>query len=288
LGIRGRFGLFALLACLTAAAVVAQDAPVAGVGASAGPPGADMQQLMEKFLKEKLPPPLEPALPAPSPDPRVLEGTWIADQLTLLRLERDMYGNSLPLNERARHILERRVRANYVDKTPYENAAATCRPAGQVWQLGLIYPFHVFQRKDALLFLFSEMHTVWSVRMNGSHRKSEPQYMGDSVGHWDGNTLVVDTTGYRQPLWIDPDGTPASAGAHATFRIRRIDYGQPKLEIVMTVDDPAMYTAPWSIVRTFVWRPDFALFQEHDCEPRVNTPDKLREYGYQPEPGEAP
>jgi hypothetical protein len=249
--------------------------------------GEEQQRQMAEYLKQRLPPPKEPSLPAPPPDPRNLEGTWIADQLTQLRLERDMYDQPLPLKPDARRVLDRRLKANYVDHRPYANAAASCRPAGQTWQLGLIFPFQIFQTKDAIAFVFSEMHTIWSLRLNQPHRDAR-QYMGDSVGHWDGNTLVIDTTNYKQPLWIDADGTPASMHLHATFRIRRIDYGQPKLEIVTTVDDPQMFSAPWSIVRTYVWRPDFAQFEQYDCEGQVSAPDALNQYSYQPEPSEAP
>jgi hypothetical protein len=263
-----------------------QDGSSPGQGPA--PLGAEQQRQMAAFLKEKLPPPEESSLPPPSSNPRDLEGTWIADQLSLLRLERDMYGERLPLKPNAQRILDRRLKANYLDKVPYANAGAVCRPGGQTWQLGLIYPFQIFQTKDAIVFLFSELHTIWSVRMNASQRHTAAQYMGDSIGHWDGNTLVVDTTNYRQPLWIDADGTPASAHTHATFRIRRINYGQPKLEILTTIDDPEMFSAPWSIVRTYVWRPDFAVFQEYNCESQVSSPNGLIRYGYQPEPSEAP
>ena len=267
----------------------AQEPQPSGLsGAPAGPLGEEMQRKMADFLREKLPPPQEPSLPEPSSNPRDLEGTWIADQLTLLRLGNDMYGLPLPLKPSAQRILDRRLKATYVDKRPYANAAARCRPAGQPWQLGLIYPFQIFQKKQSMVFVFSEMHTIWSVRMNSAHRDSSRQYMGDSVGHWDGDTLVIDTKNYKLPLWIDPDGTPASAQTHATFRLRRINYGQPKLEILTTIEDPELFSRPWSIVRTYVWRPDFALFQEYNCEGQVSAPDGLSQYGYQPEPDEAP
>lgn len=261
------------------------QAPPSGPSAGPGmPPLSD--HMLQTLLREKLPPPVE-ALPPPSPDPRNLEGTWIADQLTQLRLERDMYGNKLPLKPNAQRILDRRVKANHVDFMPYANAGAACRPPGQPYQFGLIYPFQILQTQEALLFVFSEFHTVWGVHMNES-RDAAREYMGHSVGHWDGNTLVIETTHYKQPLWIDSEGTPTSIDAHLTFRIRRIDYGEPKLEIVTTVNDLAMYSTPWSIVRTYVWRPDFVPFQEYDCEPQVSPPGALRQYGYQPEPAEAP
>jgi len=85
---------------------------------------------------------------------------------------------------------------------------------------------------------------------------------------------------------VDVDGTPASAQAHVTHRIRRIDYGGPRLEIVTTNDDPELYKAPWSIVRTFAWRPDKMIFDEYNCEWQVGTPDGLSRYGLVPEPPE--
>ena len=286
--------LIALRALWCAVCLVVELPPVSaqaplenpGLEQISGPLGANMQQKMEEFLKEKLPPPVEASLPPPPADAKDLEGTWIADQVTLLRIDRDMYGKPLPLKPEARRILNRRLEANYVQKKPYANAAAQCRPAGQTWQLGLIYPFQIFQSKNAIVFVFSEMHTIWSVKMNGEHTSTA--YMGDSVGHWDGSTLVIDTTNYKQPLWIDADGTPGSAHAHLTFRIRRINHGLPELEIQMTIDDPEMFWAPWSIVRTFAWRPDFAFFQEYDCESRVSAPDWMQEYGYQGEPSRPP
>jgi hypothetical protein len=133
--------------------------------------------------------------------------------------------------------------------------------------------------------VFQEYHGIWPIRMNQLHRSdASRQYMGDSVGHWEGDTLVVNTRDYRRALWLDIDGTPASSHAHLTFRIRRIDYGGPKLEIITTVDDPTMYTAPWSMVRTYAWRPDMIDFVEYNCESQVGTPQGVSRYGLVPEP----
>jgi hypothetical protein len=54
--------------------------------------------------------------------------------------------------------------------------------------------------------------------------------MGDSVGHWEGDTLVVDTINYKQGLWIDSHGTPASRNAHWSSGIRKIDHNGPMLK----------------------------------------------------------
>jgi len=279
-------------------AVAGNPAGAQSGGAAAGGPAgsnrlvadrAPFVALMTKLLRENNPPPLD-QLPPPPRDPKILQGTWIADQLTALRVVTDMYGNPLPFTPKGQQVIDRREQANYVQHKPYANAGGMCLPPGQPWQLGMIYPFHIFQSKNSLEIIFSEGHIVWGAPIGDAHsgeRHGAPQYMGDSRAHWDGDTLVIETSNFKQPLWFDADGTPISRQALLTFRLRRIDYGDPKLEIVTTVNDPVYFTKPWSIVRTYLWRPDFALFKEFDCEKNANAPDFLERYGYQIEPEDA-
>jgi hypothetical protein len=120
--------------------------------------------------------------------------------------------------------------------------------------------------------------------MNQPHRKISDQrdqrdYMGDSVGHWDGGTLVVETVGFKDPMWIDVSGTPLSRDARMIHRIRKIDEDGPALEIITTFDDPKLYTSKWSMVKTFAWRPDKAIFAEYNCEQQVGSPESIAAYG---------
>jgi hypothetical protein len=73
----------------------------------------------------------------------------------------------------------------------------------------------------------------------------QPWYYGYSVGKWDGDTLVVETTGLRDDGWLDIDGTPLTEAATLTERFRRTSYG--RMEIDITVDDPKAYTRPWTV-----------------------------------------
>ncbi len=238
------------------------------------------------FLNE-LAPPLPANAPKPSADPHELEGTYFHDQPLVFRMTTDAYGKALPYSDKGRRILDRRVKATYKDGTPYINASAACIPPGQQWQMDLNMPFQIYQTKNEIDFVFEEYHGVWKIRMNQPHRTSGPrEYMGDSVGHWDGSTLVVDTISYKQAMWLDVDGTPASSNAHIVHRIRKISYGVPKLEIMTTIDDPQMYTSPWSNVRTFAWRPDMASFLEYNCEHQVGAKGGVERYGLSREPAE--
>ena len=73
----------------------------------------------------------------------------------------------------------------------------------------------------------------------------QPSWLGYSTGKWDGDTLVVQTAGFRDGLWADNNGTPLTGAAKVTERFRRPNFG--KLEIEVTVDDPKAYTKPWTV-----------------------------------------
>ena len=73
----------------------------------------------------------------------------------------------------------------------------------------------------------------------------EPWWFGYSVGHWDGDTLVVETTGLRDNGWLDVNGGPFTTEARITERFRRPTFG--RLEIDVTVNDPRAYTRPWTV-----------------------------------------
>jgi hypothetical protein len=72
-----------------------------------------------------------------------------------------------------------------------------------------------------------------------------PGWMGYSTARWDGDTLIVQTTGFRDNLWMDLGGTPMSDAAKLTERLRRPNYGN--LEIEITVDDSKVFTKPWTV-----------------------------------------
>jgi hypothetical protein len=84
-----------------------------------------------------------------------------------------------------------------------------------------------------------------------------PSWNGYSSGKWEGDTLVVVTTGFRDALWLDTGGSPLTDAARVTERFRRVNYGT--LEIELTVDDPKAYTKPWTIRIRQILAPDTEL-----------------------------
>ena len=91
-----------------------------------------------------------------------------------------------------------------------------------------------------------------------------PGWNGYSTARWEGDTLVVQTIGFRDNLWIDLHGSPMSDAAKMTERLRRPNYGT--LEVEITVDDPKVYTRPWTVRMDQVIELDTDLIDEFCLE----------------------
>jgi hypothetical protein len=92
----------------------------------------------------------------------------------------------------------------------------------------------------------------------------EPTWFGDSVGKWDGDTLVIDTIGFNGLTRLDTLGHPHSDAMHVTQRIQRLDAKRLSMEII--VDDPKTYTEPWKNTRVFALMKPGSEIMEYSCE----------------------
>ena len=247
-----------------------------------GPPPDDEDLLVAALRAHR---PQSAGTPVPSSDPRDFEGVWVHDQLLAPQIAVDMYGEAIPINEAGKKVLARRV-DSLRKGAPFINASSVCRPPGQPWLHELNMPFRIFQSEGRIDLVYEEYHAAWYISLNGKPEaaKEPKSYMGRSTGHWDGATLVVETQDYRQPIWLDVNGTPASENVKLTERIRKRYDGHWFLEIVYTVDDPTYYTRPWSFVRTYGWMPWRAMFTEYNCEEQIGNKDYLKQSGLAPEP----
>jgi hypothetical protein len=99
-----------------------------------------------------------------------------------------------------------------------------------------------------------------------------PSWMGYSVGHWDGDTLVVETAGFNDRGWLDIEGHPHTEALRITERFRRRNFGHMDLE--MTVDDPKTFTRPFSFRMDQTLTPDTDLL-ESVCEHDTSVPHML-------------
>jgi hypothetical protein len=98
----------------------------------------------------------------------------------------------------------------------------------------------------------------------------QPSWVGYSTGKWEGDTLVIQSSGFRDGLWLDASGSPLTESGKITERIRRVNFG--KLEIEITVDDLKAYTSPWTVRLTQLLAPDTDLLDYYCIENEKDRP----------------
>jgi hypothetical protein len=122
-----------------------------------------------------------------------------------------------------------------------------CMPRGapRIWTDD--YYKRIFQVPGRVLILTERNIQYRQIFLDGRLLPDDPNptWNGYSTGHWEGDTLVIDTNGFRDDLWLDAAGNPLTEQGKTVERIRRPSFGT--LEIEITIDDPKAYTAPWTI-----------------------------------------
>jgi len=130
---------------------------------------------------------------------------------------------------------------------PQFTPIARCWPNGVPGSILLrLNPMFIAQTPDKVTFLYQSDHQVRHIYMNVPHSKNvTPSWYGESVGHYEGDTLVVDTIGVTTKVAVDYYSTPHTDKLHIVERYRVVDGGKT-LEVTFTVDDPGAFNMPWS------------------------------------------
>ena len=155
--------------------------------------------------------------------------------------------------------------ANAVASTTSTEPIVKCLPPGvpAIYMVS-IYPMEILQVPGRVVMFFEYGNYVRQIFTDGrKHQNLTPTWMGDSIGKWDGDTLVVDVTGLNDKTWIDSEGHPHSEALHVIERIRRTDHDHLLDEI--TVEDPKAYTKTLVTKRVFEFEPDWNI-GEFVCE----------------------
>ena len=118
----------------------------------------------------------------------------------------------------------------------------------------------IVQTPGVILMLNPDL-TYRQIFMDGRslEKSPNPSFMGYSVGHWDGDTLVVESNGYNDRTWLDHDGHPHTEALRTTERYRRRDFGN--LDIEVTLSDPAVYAKPWTVAVRAELAPDTEMIE---------------------------
>ncbi|MBV8841481.1 MAG: hypothetical protein JO307_01610 [Bryobacterales bacterium] len=138
-----------------------------------------------------------------------------------------------------------------------EDPEGKCLPPGIPRMMNTPFPMQMYQLPDRILQVYEGGAHMWRViYMDGrAHPKGEqlnPTYLGHAVGHWDGDTLVVDVVGFNDRTWLDAAGHPHTEQLHVIERYTRIN--QDVLHYEATIDDPGAYTAPWTVGWQVAWQ----------------------------------
>ena len=152
-----------------------------------------------------------------------------------------------------------------------QDPVLNCLPPGVPRILLMPFPMQIAQLPGEVLMIFEYDHFIRPIYTDGrAHPKDlDPTWMGDSIGKWEGDTLVVDTIGFNDKTWLDMVGHPHSDSLHLIERIRRPDH--TTLTDDITVTDPKAYTKPWTGQQVFELKPSWHL-GEYICEDNMADP----------------
>jgi hypothetical protein len=148
---------------------------------------------------------------------------------------------------------------------------AGCAPPGFPRIMVIPYPLEFVVQPKRVTMLFEGFSQMRRIYTDGRKHPADPDltYNGNSIGHWEGDTLVVDTVGLRGDAVFDITGAPHSDRIHIVERIRRVSHA--KIEDRMVIDDPQALTKPWSVLRTYDLQPDWEI-TEYVCEENQRNP----------------
>ncbi len=145
-----------------------------------------------------------------------------------------------------------------------------CLPPGVPRIMLQARPFEIVQTPNRILFVYEGGAHVWrQVWMDGrAHPKDpNPNWLGHSVGHWEGDTLVVDSVGFNDQTWLDDAGHPHTERLHVIEKYTRVDPLTMKYEV--TIDDPGAYTQSWTSGSILSFRPG-AKLEEDICLDKIS------------------
>src|SRR5215472_3560216 len=206
----------------------------------------------------------KPNLSAPSPKTSNgkpdFSGIWrVATSKYLFNITVDM--GEAPFQPWAAELFKRRSDALGKDR-PSERCIPHGIPDGM---LVANSPFKIVQTAGEMVILYEEFNHFRQIFTDGRGFPPEtsPSWFGYSIGRWDGDTFVAETTGFNDQSWFDDPGHPHSDALRVTERFRRPDFGHMTVEV--TIDDPEAYTKPWSVNIPFNLLPDTELI-ESICE----------------------
>ena len=180
-------------------------------------------------------------------------------------------GGDLPLTAAGKEAYEKNI-AGLKDGSIIDTARRYCVPDGLPRVLATPHPFQIFQAPPGQITIVHELnHQIRVIAMDQPMLSEKelttlPYYNGHSVGHFEGDTLVIETAGFNQKTFVDATGAPHTDEMRTVERIRRTS--PTELENVITIHDPMYYSRDWQArfvytLRSDVWLEDYVCGEPH-------------------------
>ncbi len=210
-----------------------------------------------------------PNLAAPAPklaDGKTdFSGIWLVDD-NRLQFNLMLDGPEVALTPTAAALYKQRLAGAGKDRP-----SGHCLPHTVPDAMMVPSPFKIVHMPGLTLFLFEEFVEFRQIFTDGRKLPKDPQptWWGYSTGRWEGDALVVESSGFNDKSWVDDDGHPHTEALHTTERFRRSDFGHMTMQI--TIDDPKAYVKPWSATLHYHLLPDTELI-EYVCDNEKDVP----------------
>jgi hypothetical protein len=187
-----------------------------------------------------------------------LSGIWGTESPKYLaNIAADFKPGELPIQPWAEALTKERMTGIHAS----EESNANCQPQGVPRIDATPNPFKIVQEPELIVILYEAFGQFRQIFLDGRQLPKDPNptWLGYSVGQWEGDTLVVETSGFNGRTWLDQAGHPTTDALHVTERYRRRDFGH--MDIQVTIDDPKAYTKAWTVTEPMQLLPDTDLLE---------------------------
>jgi hypothetical protein len=202
----------------------------------------------------------KPNLAAPAPrtaDGKMdINGLWMPASGYVFNLIKDLQPNSVPFQPWAQALYKQRG-----DTLSKDDPSGWCVPGGVPRSDAVPYPFKILTAPGMTVILYEAVQSFRQIFTDGRALPADPNptWMGYSIGHWEGDDFVVETTGFNDQGWLDNNGLPASDALRVTERFVRKNFGE--MDIVITINDAKAYARPWNVTLPLKLLPDTELLE---------------------------
>ncbi|MCU1339881.1 MAG: hypothetical protein JWO19_5462 [Bryobacterales bacterium] len=151
------------------------------------------------------------------------------------------------------------------DRRSIDDPSGRCLLVGVPRITSMPLPIKIVQTKDEVIFLYETFHAFRVIPTDGRGHPDDidPSFMGDSVGHWEGDTLVVDVVGFNDKTWLSNGASIHSDALHVVEQYRRVDYDTITYDVL--IEDPKVFTKKWNLPSSFLSLRPGERLREYEC-----------------------